>query len=69
MHKATHFALPTIYRFEFSWRGVGFHVEVLHPSAGAFVHSRKIDRLPLQGKILTVGPGGNVSEQGRVLRQ
>lgn len=63
VHKVFHFGFPTVYRFQFSWRSVGFHVEVLHPSAGAFILSRKIYRLPLQGKILNVGPRWKMSEK------
>lgn len=63
MHKVIHFVFPTIYRFEFSWWSIGFHVEVLHPSASAFIHSRKIYGLPLQGKILNVGSRWNMSEK------
>lgn len=63
MHKVIHFGFPTIYRFEFGGCSAGFHVEVLHPSAGAFIHSRKIYRLPLRGKILNVGPRWNMSEK------
>lgn len=51
-HKVIHMRSPTVYRFQFSRCSVGFHTEVLHPSRGAFVHSRKIYRLSLQAEEL-----------------
>ena len=38
----------TIYGFKFGWCCVGFHVEVLHPSSSAFIHSNKVYWLSLQ---------------------